>query len=124
MSMRTPETEQKYREARAAGTLIGLENEPDAPGTPLFTYWRVVENKFPHDRHHTKHLLVILKRKCRFDELSLAELQELWHSVIFWADDKFDYIKFNFASVRTVPNIPHLHLLTLKGEYKNGSKRV
>jgi hypothetical protein len=118
MSLRTNETEQLYQEAKKAGTLIPLEQEVVLRGAPQFYYWKIIANRFPHDLHHAHHALVVLKRECPVERVTLEELEELWYSVVPWADRHFDYVKFNLSSMRSVVGTPHLHLLVLKGEYK------
>jgi hypothetical protein len=111
-------TERAYSEAKASGTLIPLGDEQPIPEAPEFKYWKVVDNRFPHDRHHDIHKLVVLKRDCDVSELSPDELYELHYGVIQWADDKYDYVKLNLSGLRSVKATPHFHLLTLKPEYK------
>lgn len=116
--MRSPEMEDKYKKARENGELVPLSQEPQVPGAPDFHYWKIVSNRFPHDRHHTRHILIVLKRDCGVYQICLEELEELWYQVMPWAEDKFDCLKFNMRSLRSVNQTPHLHLLVIKDEYK------
>lgn len=118
MSLRTKKMEQIYADARAAKTLMPLAQEPIVEGAPEFAHWKIVANRFPHNRHHSKHVMVVLKRDCALDDVALVELSELWHTVVPWADAHYDYVKLNLSSMRTVNHTPHLHLLSLKPEYK------
>lgn len=118
MTMRMNKTERQYQDARNEGTLVPLGQEPKLDYAPDFEYWTIVDNRFPHDRHHYDHVLIVLKRDCSVAEVSLIELAELWHKILPWADDKFDYVKLNLSSLRSVKNTPHLHLLVLKEDYK------
>lgn len=110
--------EADYQAARAANQLVPLRDETPVEGHSPFHYWKIVQNRFPHDRHHTEHYLVVLNRDCLVEQVSLEELEELWYTVIPWADGHFDYIKLNMTARRTVNETPHLHLYVLKDEYK------
>lgn len=118
MSLRSKEMELRYSAAKINNKLIPLAVEPKAPGVPEFQYWKIVLNKFPHDQHHVKHYLVVLMRDCPVERLTLEELEELWYRILPWADDHFDYLKFNLKNLRSIKATPHLHLLVLMDEYK------
>lgn len=118
MTMRTKEMEEKYQQARAAGALVPLSEEVELGGAPMFHYWKLVANRFPHDLHHVQHILIVLRRDCPVRDVTLEELEELWYGIIPWADNYFDYVKLNLTSLRSVQQTPHLHLLVLKPEYK------
>lgn len=114
MTMRLPETEKSYQEWKGSGLLPGLHAEP-----VLFywQYWRIVDNAAPHDRIAEEDKLVVLNRKSRLDELTYDEWRELFH-IMMSLDNRFDATLFNFASMRSVEDIPHLHLYKLKPEFK------
>lgn len=118
MTMRTKEMEARYNAAREAGRLVPLGQEIELTGAPTFHYWKLVANRFPHDRHHTRHILIVLRRDGPIEDVTLEELEELWYRIVPWADDYFDYVKLNLKSLRSVNTTPHLHLLVLKPEYK------
>lgn len=119
MSLRTEETEERYQTARKMGWLKPLWEEPALPGAPEFKLWKVIDNRFPHDRHHIRNHLVVLWRDAPVEMISSAEWEEFWKKVMPWANRAgYDYIKFNLSSVRSINHRPHLHLLTLKQEYK------
>lgn len=119
MSLRTEATELQYTKAKMKKTLIPLSQEEEIVGTQsLFHYWKLVANRFPHDLHHTHHIMVVLRRDCPPNDVTLEELEELWYRIVPWADERFDYVKFNLSSVRSVGTTAHLHLLALKPEFK------
>lgn len=118
MTMRMNRTERAYSEAKAAGTLVPLNEELSHPDDPGFEYWKIVDNRFPHDRHHDIHVMAVLKRDCDVAELTAEEVLELWQKVFAWADARYDYVKLNLSGLRSVKVTPHIHLLTLKPEYK------
>lgn len=115
MTLRTKKMEHKYTMAKLNGDLKPLlEEEPIVE----FSYWKIVLNRFPHDKHHRKHILIVLKRECEVFKISPDELQELWYDVLPWAETQgWHYTKLNFQVLRSVNHTPHLHLLTLKPEY-------
>lgn len=116
MSLRTPATEARYQAARASGQLRHLLGEP---AVAEFRLWKVIDNRFPHDRHHTVNHLVVLKRDCPVENISTTEWEEFWKTIMPWANARgYDYIKFNLSNVRSVNATPHLHLMSLKQEYK------
>lgn len=118
MSLRTRKTEIEYSRAKVAKTLVPLGSEAKIPEAPDFQYWKIVANRFPHDQHHTHHVLVVLKRDCPVESVTLEEIEEMWYRILPWADDHFDYLKFNLRELRSIHATPHLHLLVLKEEYK------
>lgn len=118
MTLRTDATERAYSEAKASGDLLPLASEPSIANAPEFFYWKIVDNRFPHDEHHDIHKLIVLRRDCDVVELTTKEIEELFFEVIPWADDKYDYVKLNLSGLRSIKATPHLHLLTLKPEYK------
>lgn len=119
MSLRTEETENRYQTARRMGWLKHLASEQRLPGAPEFRLWLVIDNRFPHDKHHVRNHLVVLKRDTPIDRISTAEWEEFWRKVVPWAEtQRYDYVKFNLSSVRSITTTPHLHLLELKKEYK------
>lgn len=119
MSLRTEETELRYQTARRMGWLKHLTAEPTLDQAPEFKLWKVIENRYPHDRHHVRNHLVVLRRDCSVDRISTTEWEEFWRKVMPWANAAhYDYIKFNLSSVRSIAGTPHLHLMELKKEYK------
>lgn len=118
MSLRTEETENTYTKAKLEKTLIHLAEEPRLLGTPRFQYWKVIKARFPYDLHHKKHDLVVLVRDVPIAAISIVEIEELWREIIPWADNTYDYVKLNMSAVRSIEGTPHLHLLTLKEEFK------
>lgn len=118
MSLRTEAGEEAYLEAQIKGRLTPLNNEPKIKYAPEFIWWRVIENKFPYDRHHTKHDLVVLKRECDFSELSLVEIMELFGKILPWANGSYDKVSLNLQRQRSIHGVPHFHLLNLKQKYR------
>jgi hypothetical protein len=110
MTARTEKTEQAYQEARARGDLQALDEiEPIRE----WTHWKLVENRFPHDKLNCRHFILALKRKVAPEDywgLTEYELYELWWDIFPEVDNEFHYVKINLAELRSVNNVPHLHL--------------
>lgn len=114
MSMRTRRTERAYRKAKRNGKLIPLAEEYRLRE---WKYWILVDNGYPHDRHHTRNHLLVRKRRGSIFSLRLwewAELLEIYNEV----KDDYDCAKLNFPSMISVPEYLHFHLLNLKDRYK------
>lgn len=118
MTLRTPQTQQLYEDAKVFDVLNDLKDEPRIAGTPHFKYWRIIDNRFPYDLHHELHHMAVLKRDARFSEMLDRELDELWHQILPWASYQYDYWKMNFPHMQSKPLTPHVHLMVLKAEYK------
>lgn len=115
MSMRTEEGEQKYDIAKKRADLVKLFDEEPVLD---FKYWRIVENRFPHDRITTINHMIVLKRECRsILFIKPMEWVELLRVVIEVSSD-YDTFTFNFPTMSSVKNIPHAHLYILKEELK------
>ena len=115
MTARTDAMERAYQEARAAGTLEQL-NEV----APLkeWAYWKLIPNRFPHDKLNVKHLMIVLKREANIWEIEQAELNNLWRDILPSLDAEYDYVKINLAAMRSVANVPHLHVAVYRSEFR------
>lgn len=115
MTMRTEATEALYQEAKVSKILKSLTEEP---AINEWKHWRLIDNRFPHDRHHDRHhLLVNTRGAAQFWELTpaaMTELQDILHNL----NGQYDVVKYNFPAIQSVPTVCHLHLLNLKDEYK------
>lgn len=119
MSLRNEDTERHYQTARKMGWLKPLIEEPTLDMAPDFRLWKVIDNRYPHNQHHVRNHLVVLRRDCPVEMISTTEWEEFWKKVMPWANKAhYDYIKFNLSSVRSINATPHLHLMELKPEYK------
>lgn len=114
MTMRLPQDEQEYQEAKANNSLVPINTEPPVME---FKYWRVVKNRFPHSRISTRNDMLVLKRDGSMVDLTDDELFEL-RNIFVKLDHHYDVITHNFASMRSINAIPHFHLYNLKKTYK------
>lgn len=115
MTMRTEKAEAIYAQAKAEGSLRPLYDERLVKD---FKYWRIVENRFPHDKIAEVNHLLVLKRECQ--DLSFIRLYE-WHELflVLWEIRKdYDNFVYNLPAMSSIKNIPHAHLYRLKKEYK------
>lgn len=115
MSVRSDETEALYQAAKRSRTLPSLLDEEPIHD---WQYWKLVENRYPHDKLVEVHHMAVLKREADVYMLDSAELQELWYEVLPWADKHYDFAKLNFASMRSINAIPHIHLCVYKESLK------
>lgn len=113
VSLRTPETQERYFKAREEGRLTPLsEVEPIRE----FEYFKIIDNEFPHDKDLSVHHLLIPKRVIQsWKEMTTEELEE-FKIIDDYVATKYDFIKRNYPSIITVPTIVHWHLCTLRME--------
>lgn len=115
MTARTAPMEQAYQDAKTKGEL-----EPLHEIAPIkeWTYWKLVPNRFPHDKLNTKHLMLVLKREVDLWSLSNYEIYELWREILPELDSQYDYVKLNFQAMRSVNGVPHLHVCVYREEFR------
>lgn len=115
MTMRTELAEAKYQEARLLNQLKPLREEP---AINEWDHWRLIENRFPHDLHNTRHHLLVSKApRAQFWNLSAPALKEL-QEILRNLNGQYDVVKYNFPAIQSVPQVCHLHLMNLKEEYR------
>ncbi len=109
---RTPEMIARYRAERDnSDTIDDLQTIHRE-----FTYWRIIENKFPYDAVFKTHHLLLSKR--HFSNLSAAtpaELDEIQTIKAMLAEEQaYDGILENLSSNISKPGHCHLHLFIWK----------
>jgi len=115
MSMRTQDLEDQYKIAREDGSLKTLYDEDPIHD---FKYWRIVANRFPHNKLTDVNHIIVLKRPAEdIRHIGLMEWIELLKIVWFIRRD-YDVFTYNLPSMSSIKNIPHCHLYKLKEEYK------
>lgn len=112
-SLRTPETEQKYREHIERG---GLVHCPLCRIEPLktFTYWKIIPNDFPYDKVAERHDMVVPLRHVAESDLTEEEKKELKEIKDTYVASTYVYVIEATKGFRSVPAHFHLHLITLK----------
>lgn len=114
MTARTEATEARYQEAKKNGTLQPLDQvEP----LHKWVYWRLVENEFPHDKLNRRHRMIVLNRQSDLWELTNNEIYELWRVILPELDKQYHYFKLNGSQLRSINNVPHIHVCDFLPEY-------
>lgn len=114
MTARTSAMEASYQKARKDNDLVPLVDEPAVKD---YHCWKLVKNRFPHDKLNSDHYLLVLKRPCEPYRISMHELEEMWKEILPELDKQFHYMKFNFGSLRSINNYVHLHICNHLPEY-------
>lgn len=117
MTARTEESEALYQAAKKRGDLESLK---DIAPIKEWVHWKLVPNKFPHDKLNTRHLMVVLKRETDPDDywgLRDVELYELWWDIFPELEKEYHYFKINGSALRSVGNVPHIHVCDFLPEY-------
>lgn len=117
MTARSEEMEARYQAARKAGT---LKNLADEASIKEWKHWKLVQNRFPHDKLNTVHDLIVLKRnvhESNYWGLHDAEILELFREILPELDVEYDYFKINGHKCRSVTNTFHVHVCDHKEEY-------
>lgn len=77
-------------------------------------YWRLIKNRFPHDKWYKEHdLLIPLTNRRSLQEVSLQELMELLQ-ILKDLEYNYDSIKLNLPRQQSIKNSLHFHLGTYK----------
>ncbi len=114
-SIRTRETEERYRRVR--------ENRPEGFGCPLcraetlldFNHWRVVKNDFPYDLIAERHDMLIPKRHVVEGDLTDEEKAEYDVIKHGWVQEQdYYFIMEATYGTKSIPEHHHHHLLTLR----------
>ena len=115
MTMRLPKSEAIYQQAIKDKTLIPLYDE-DAVYD--FKYWKIVENRFKHDKFATTNHMIVLKREAAgLKEIKPLEWLELM-KIVIEVRNLYDSFMYNFPNMSSIKNIPHAHLYKVRKEYK------
>lgn len=112
-TLRTPETDQRYKEHIQNG---GLEECPlcRIEPTKTFTYWKIIPNEFPYDRVTDTHDMIVPLRHTAETELTHEERAELTTIQRGYVADTYQYMLEAMKNFRSVPAHYHIHLITLK----------
>lgn len=113
-TLRSKETEQRYREYRRArkGDEGCVLCEKEA--IQSFTHWKIVENLFPYDRIAKMHHMIIPKRHVAEEGLNEEEMKEIGKIKKKILNVNYDGIIETTPAQKTVPDHFHLHLVVIK----------
>lgn len=109
MSLRKPETEERYQIAKKSGLLKPLS---ESPAIEVFKYWKLINNDFPYDMCFQKHHMLIPKRQySHWYQMNLREFLELIRIMKrYYVNGTYDLPFFNFPKKQSVKNHFHIHL--------------
>lgn len=84
------------------------------PSLTEFEFWRIIPNEFPYDRLMSRHDLLIPKRCCDDNDLTVEEHAELIHLRDTVLNEDYDTMMTNMPKYVTIPNHFHYHLVVFK----------
>ena len=113
-TLRTPATEQQYKEWRAQNAATEACALCDREPLHRFHFWKIVTNKFPYDLVARTHELLVPLRHVSGRELSEAEKDELDEIKETYLGDHYELILENTRQATSIPGHFHLHLITLR----------
>lgn len=112
VSLRTPEDELSYFEAKLTGsTKPFLEEER----LKEWQFWALIENRFPYSAAFKTHHLLIPKRVVEKNDLNKQEQREL-EQILDELDQDYDCYLVNYKSKQSVLYHFHVHLMTYKDQ--------
>lgn len=123
ITLRTVETEQRYREAMAKRRLEGFAEcalcaISDDSTFPALRYWRIVPNEYPYDKIAEKSWVILPKRCVPSWALLTDEEQTEYHDFRFIAGNLgVNFFMWSTPVTQSVPGHYHEHLLRL---YRSG----
>lgn len=113
--LRDPETDLRYQTHKALGESDEMLADWQNRIVEEFTYWVIIENKFPWTRITKLHHLLIPKRRfARVEDMTTDEKAE-WETIRKIVRDKYDMFIENMLGA-TVSDLYHPHLILLKDE--------
>lgn len=86
------------------------------PSLVEYEYWRIVDNEYPYDRIASTHHLLMPKRCCDDNDLTVAEHAELIALRDTVLNDQYDCMVVNMPKYTSVKQHFHYHLIVLKEE--------
>ena len=110
-SLRTKETQDKYSAYKEAGELEVGCRLCEAPALETFTYWKVVDNKFPYDKAaSTHHMILPIEHWGEADltEEAWAEFEELKKTYL---NQHYEFLIEPMAKMKSIPAHFHLHII-------------
>ncbi len=115
-TLRTKQTQDSYDDHKAQGH---LENNCPLCTTETiedFTFWRVVDNRFPYDKISNLHHMIVPKRHITEVDLTVEEQNELFQLKNSVLNKKYMYIFEALPGMKSIPEHLHYHLIVVKEE--------
>ena len=113
-SLRTKEVQAKYDVFKAAGGLGGGCRLCDGEPLKTYTYWKIIENKYPYGLFAKTHHMAVPIRHTDESGMTQDEWYEwgtLKHTDI---DAQYEYLMEATRKVKTIPSHFHIHLIVTK----------
>lgn len=111
LTLRHPATQRQYELAINRGHLKDLRDEEQIIG---FRYFKIINNRFPHDRVAATHHLLVPRRKFNHWTMMNRHERKEFKKIDIYLSQHYDCIKLNYPSVISVPDVIHWHLYVLK----------
>ena len=99
-----------FHSNKDAGTCPLCAAEP----VHLFTYWKIISNRFPYDFVTTVHDMIVPLRHVKEHELTPEELAEFRTLKDGYINDNYQYILESTHKNKSVPEHFHPHLIIAK----------
>jgi hypothetical protein len=112
--MRTSKGEEKYREYKAKGGLDGGCRLCEAPALQSFTYWKIVENKFPYDAVASKHDMIVPLAHQNINKIPQEAWWELSQLKETFISEHYDFMIEATKRRLSIPAHFHLHLTVMR----------
>lgn len=112
-TLRTKETEAKYKEVIKAGHLKNGCPLCKAATIKEFVHWRIIDNAYPYDAVAEKHHMIVTKEHVDENDLSQTAAKELLNLKPQLSDD-YMYLLESLPKQKSIPRHHHLHLLVAK----------
>jgi len=113
-SLRTKETDEKYKKHIAEGKLNDGCNLCKAPSIIEFESLRIIDNSFPYDKIATTHHMVISKAHKNEESLSDTEKAELTKLKKGYLNENYEWLFEPLPKKKSIPEHFHLHLIVGK----------
>lgn len=117
MSLRTPLENWKYKRFLKNS---GSQPLNELPAIREWVHWKLVKPISAHNRHHTEHMMLVMKRPCDdfYSKATNYEISELVREVLPELRKDYHYWKMNFDQMISIPEYVHLHIMILKKKYQ------
>lgn len=109
--LRTEATAQKYRDDIAAGMFNAGCVLCAAESLQQFTYWKVVQNKYPYDKIAKKHDIILPLRHTDQAGVTTEELRELSELKSSFINNNYEFLIEATPHKQSVPGHFHLHAI-------------
>ncbi len=111
-TLRTSETEAKYRAVKASGVMNDACPLCDErTSVKDFEHWRVIENLYPYDLVAKVHHMLVSKRHASDMELTDEEWEEFRSIKAGYVQEEYEFMIEPTWKQKSIPAHSHLHLL-------------